>query len=29
MVFLGGSNGKEFACNMGDSELDPWVGKNP
>ena len=28
MGFLGGSNGKKFAC-MGRSDFDPWVGKIP
>ena len=29
MGFLGGSNGKEFACNVGDSGFDSWVRKSP
>ena len=27
--FLGGSDHKESACNAGDTEFDPWVGKIP
>ena len=27
MGFPCGSAGKEFACNAGDPEFDPWIGK--
>jgi len=27
--FPGGSDGKASACNAGDLEFDPWVGKIP
>ena len=27
--FPGGSDNKESACNAGDPEFDPWVGKIP
>ena len=29
MGFLGGSNGKESACNEGDSGLIPGLGRSP
>jgi len=29
MGFLGGSNGKESACNAGDSGLIPGLGRSP
>ena len=29
MDFLGGSDGKESACNAGDCGFDSWVGKIP
>ena len=29
MIFLGGSDGKESACNAGDSGLIPWLGRSP
>jgi len=29
MCFPGGSDDKETACNAGDLEFDPWVGKMP
>ena len=28
-ILLGGSDGKESACNAGDLRFDPWVGKIP
>ena len=27
--FPGGSEGKEFACNVGDLGLIPWLGRSP
>ena len=29
MIFLGGSDGKESACNAGDSGLILWLGRSP
>jgi len=29
LVFPGGSDGKESACNAGDPGFNPWVRKNP
>ena len=29
LAFPGGSDGKEFTCNVGRPGFDPWVGKIP